>query len=131
MSMQDPVADMLTRIRNGQASGKKAVTMPASKAKAAILKVLKEEGYIQQFSSVEGSEKPLLEVALKYHNGQPVISMLDRVSRPGLRQYSSVDELPRVMEGLGIAVVSTSRGVMTAKAAKKLGQGGEVICFVA
>lgn len=130
MSMQDPIADMLTRIRNAQQNGKMSVSMAASKVKVAIAKVLHEEGYIQQYQ-VKGNEKPELELTLKYYEQKPVISLIQRVSKPGLREYRTVDELPKVMDGLGIAIVSTSKGVMSAKAAKALGQGGEVLCYVA
>ena len=127
MSMQDPIADMLTRIRNGQAANKAAVTMPSSKLKVAIANVLKEEGFIEDFK-VEGDTKPELELTLKYFQGKESIQ---RVSRPGLRIYKRKDELPKVMAGLGIAVVSTSKGVMTDRAARQAGLGGEIICYVA
>ncbi|SDK36049.1 SSU ribosomal protein S8P [Ferrimonas sediminum] len=130
MSMQDPIADMLTRIRNGQAANKVAVKMPSSKLKTAIADVLKKEGYIVDFA-VSGDVKPELEVTLKYFEGKPVVEKLERVSRPGLRIYKKKDELPKVMGGLGIAVVSTSQGVMTDRAARKLGMGGEIVCYVA
>ncbi|USD37851.1 MULTISPECIES: 30S ribosomal protein S8 [Ferrimonas] len=130
MSMQDPIADMLTRIRNGQAANKVAVKMPSSKLKAAVADVLKKEGYIVDFA-VSGDVKPELEVTLKYFEGKPVVEKLERVSRPGLRIYKKKDELPKVMGGLGIAVVSTSQGVMTDRAARKLGMGGEIVCYVA
>ena len=128
MSMQDPIADMLTRIRNGQAANKAAVTMPSSKLKVAIANVLKEEGFIEDFK-VEG--KPELELTLKYFQGKAVVESIQRVSRPGLRIYKRKDELPKVMAGLGIAVVSTSKGVMTDRAARQAGLGGEIICYVA
>jgi small subunit ribosomal protein S8 len=128
--MQDPIADMLTRIRNGQAANKVAVTMPSSKVKVAIAKVLKEEGYIADFN-VAGETKAELEVTLKYFQGQPVVETLQRVSRPGLRIYKKRDELPKVMAGMGVAIVSTSKGVMTDRAARKAGMGGEIICYVA
>jgi len=131
MSMSDPVADMLTRIRNGQTAGKQQVRMPASNLKAAIAKVLKDEGFIADFSRVEVAGKPCLEVVLKYFQGDPVIDVLRRVSRPGLRIYKSRDELPKVRGGLGIAIVSTSRGVMTDREARKQGHGGEVLAYVA
>ena len=131
MSMSDPVADMLTRIRNGQSAGKRSVTMPASKLKAAIAQLLKDEGYIADFSKGEADGKPALEVALKYFQGQPVIELIKRVSRPGLRIYKSRDELPKVRGGLGVAIVSTSKGMMTDREARKQGHGGEVIAFVA
>ncbi|WP_080244649.1 30S ribosomal protein S8 [Salmonella enterica] len=145
MSMQDPIADMLTRIRNGQAANKAAVTMPSSKLKVAIANVLKEEGFIEDFK-VEGDTKPELllgyvadnfdtkpelELTLKYFQGKAVVESIQRVSRPGLRIYKRKDELPKVMAGLGIAVVSTSKGVMTDRAARQAGLGGEIICYVA
>ncbi|MBL1377730.1 MULTISPECIES: 30S ribosomal protein S8 [Zobellella] len=130
MSMQDPIADMLTRIRNGQAANKVAVTMPSSKVKVAIAQVLKEEGYITDFN-VAGETKAELEVTLKYFQGEPVVEMIQRVSRPGLRIYKKRDELPKVMAGMGVAIVSTSKGVMTDRAARKAGMGGEIICYVA
>ena len=131
MSMSDPIADMLTRIRNGQAANKSSVRMPVSKKKLAIAKVLKDEGYINDFSEVDVDGKPGLEVQLKYFQGQPVIDFVKRVSRPGLRIYKSREELPRVRGGLGIAIVSTSKGVMTDREARKQGHGGEVIAYVA
>ena len=131
MSMSDPIADMLTRIRNGQTANKSSVRMPASKKKLAIAKVLKEEGYITDFAEVDLDGKPGLEVALKYFQGEPVIDFVKRVSRPGLRIYKSRDDLPRVRGGLGIAIVSTSKGVMTDREARKHGHGGEVIAYVA
>ena len=131
MSMQDPVADMLTRIRNGQAAGKASVAMPSSRLKKAIAGVLKDEGYIQDFSVSEQAGKVELAVDLKYFQGQPVIDFVKRVSRPGLRIYRGKNDLPRVRGGRGIAIVSTSQGVMTDRAARKAGQGGEVIAFVA
>ena len=130
MSMQDPIADMLTRIRNGQAANKAAVTMPSSKLKVAIVNVLKEEGFIEDFK-VEGDTKPELELTLKYFQGKAVVESIQRVSRPGLRIYKRKDELPKVMAGLGIAGVSTSKGVMTDRAARQAGLGGEIICYVA
>jgi small subunit ribosomal protein S8 len=129
--MSDPIADMLTRIRNGQAATKSSVRMPASKKKLAIAKVLKDEGYILDFAEVDLDGKPGLEVALKYFQGEPVIDFVKRVSRPGLRIYKSRDELPKVRGGLGIAIVSTSKGVMTDREARKQGHGGEVIAYVA
>ncbi len=129
MSMQDPIADMLTRIRNGQMAAKHAVTMPSSKVKAAIAEVLTAEGYIKGFSVSEGA-KPDLTVELKYFEGKPVIEEIDRFSRPGLRRYSESDSLPQVRGGLGIAVVSTSKGVMTDRAARAANVGGEVLCTV-
>ena len=131
MSMSDPIADMLTRIRNGQVAGKSAVRMPASKQKKAIAQVLKDEGYILDFGDAELGGKPALEVTLKYFQGTPVIDYVKRVSRPGLRIYKSREELPKVRGGLGIAIVSTSQGVMTDREARKQGHGGEVIAFVA
>ena len=130
MSMQDPIADMLTRIRNGQAAGKVAVSMPSAKQKVAIAKLLKEEGYVADYKIV-GDVKPELEVELKYFQGKPVVELIQRVSRPGLRIYKKCGELPKIMNGLGIAVVSTSKGVMTDRAARKAGMGGEIICYVA
>lgn len=131
MSMTDPIADMLTRIRNGQSAEKESVTMPSSKLKVAIATVLKDEGYIDGFQVVGEEKKPSLVVQLKYFQGQPVIEHLERVSKPGLRVYRGMDDLPRVMGGLGIAIVSTSHGVMTDRAAREAGHGGEVICTVA
>ena len=130
MSMTDPIADMLTRIRNGQTAGKQAVTMPSSTVKMAIAKVLKEEGYIKAFSVEKQGSHAEMAVELKYYNGLPVIDGIKRISKPGLRIYKSKDELPSVMAGFGIAIISTSKGVMTGKAAKALGYGGEVICTV-
>lgn len=129
MSMQDPISDMLTRIRNGQAASKVSVKMPSSKQKVAIANVLKEEGYITDFA-VAGDNKPELEVTLKYFEGKKVIDTLKRVSRPGLRIYKGAADLPKVMGGLGIAIVSTSQGVMTDRAARKASIGGEIICYV-
>lgn len=129
MSMQDPLADMLTRIRNGQMSKKTLVSMPSSKIKVAIAKVLADEGFISGFR-VESGAKPELLVDLKYYQGQPVIEKLQRVSRPGLRIYRAKDKLPKVLGGLGIAIVSTSRGVMTDRAARAAGVGGEILCLV-
>ena len=131
MSMSDPIADMLTRIRNGQAAGKVSVTLPASKKKLAIANVLKSEGYITDVNSSEVDGKPVMEITLKYFQGQPVIEMVKRVSRPGLRIYKGRNDLPKVRGGLGIAIVSTSRGLMTDREARKQGHGGEVIAFVA
>lgn len=130
MSMQDPIADMFTRIRNGQMANKVAVSMPCSKLRVAIANVLKQEGYIEDFSK-EGDVKPTLEVTLKYFEGKSVIDTIERASRPGLRIYKKKDELPKVMGGLGIAIVSTSKGVMTDRAARKAGMGGEIIGYVA
>lgn len=130
MSMQDPVADMFTRIRNGQSANKVAVKMPSSKLKVSIAKVLKDEGYIADFA-VTGEVKPELEVTLKYFQGKSVIETIDRVSRPSLRIYKKRGELPKVMGGLGVAIVSTSKGLMTDRAARKVGIGGEIIGYVA
>ena len=130
MSLQDPVADMFTRIRNGQSANKVAVKMPSSKLKVSIAKVLKDEGYIGDFA-VSGDVKPELEVTLKYFQGKSVIETIDRVSRPGLRIYKKSGELPKVMGGLGVAIVSTSKGLMTDRAARKVGIGGEIIGYVA
>ena len=131
MSMSDPIADMLTRIRNAQLSEKVSVAMPASKVKAAIARVLKDEGYIDDFAVRPLDGKTVLEVGLKYYAGRPVIEKLERVSRPGLRIYKPSDAIPRVMNGLGVAIVSTSKGVMTDRKARGLGIGGEVLCIVA
>jgi len=128
--MQDPIADMLTRIRNGQSAGKVSVAMPSSKQKVAIANLLKEEGYIVDYK-VSGETKVELEIELKYFQGKPVVELIQRVSRPGLRIYKKRGELPKIMNGLGIAVVSTSKGVMTDRAARKAGMGGEIICYVA
>ncbi len=129
MSMQDPIADMLTRIRNAQMVGKTDVTMPSSKLKKSIANVLTDEGYVEGFSVSEGA-KAELTLSLKYFEGKPVIAELDRISRPGLRAYASKNELPSVRGGLGIAIMSTSKGVMTDRAARAAGIGGEVICTV-
>jgi len=128
--MQDPIADMFTRIRNGQLAAKVAVAMPSSKQRVAIAEVLKAEGYITDYA-VSGDVKPTLEVTLKYFEGKRVIDTIERVSRPGLRIYKKKDELPKVMGGLGVAIVSTSKGVMTDRAARKAGMGGEIIGYVA
>ncbi len=130
MSMSDPIADMLTRIRNGQSAGKKSVKLPSSKLKVAIVKVLKAEGYITGFDIVTSGSHTQMTIDLKYYQGVPVIEKVKRVSRPGLRIYKSKDELPKVLAGLGIAIVSTSNGVMTDRAARAIGHGGEVICTV-
>ena len=130
MSMQDPIADMLTRIRNGQAANKVEINMPSSKLKVAIANVLAAEGYIESVKVLEGA-KPELEITLKYFQGKPVVESIQRVSRPGLRIYKRKDELPKVMGGLGVAVISTSKGVMTDRAARQAGLGGEIICYVA
>jgi len=127
--MSDPIADMLTRIRNGQSANKKAVTMPASKTKQALAKVLQDEGYITGYA-VDEEVKATLTIDLKYYLGKPVIDEIKRVSRPGLRIYKPTDNLPVIMNGLGIAIISTSKGVMTDRAARKAGYGGEVMCYV-
>jgi small subunit ribosomal protein S8 len=129
--MSDPIADMLTRIRNAQQSEKQSVAMPASKLKAAIAGVLKDEGYIEDFALRENAGKPLLEISLKYYAGKPVIEKMERISRPGLRIYKPSRDIPNVMNGLGIAIVSTPKGVMTDRKARGLGVGGEVLCIVA
>jgi small subunit ribosomal protein S8 len=131
MSMTDPIADMLTRIRNSLAAGKLSVTMPSSKQKVAIANLLKEEGYVNDAAVKDIDGKPVLEISLKYYQGKPVIEEIKRVSRPGLRVYKGKDDLPNVMGGLGIAVISTSTGLMTDRAARKAGHGGEVVCYVA
>lgn len=130
MSMHDPISDMLTRIRNAQRANKEMVTMPSSKLKIAITQVLKEEGYIENFSVV-GNPKPILEIQLKYYAGKPVIDRIERVSRPGLRIYKNCNEIPVVMNGLGVAIFSTSKGVMTDRKARTTGIGGELLCIVA
>jgi len=130
MSMSDPIADMLTRIRNAQATEKVSVAVPASKVKLAIAQVLKDEGYIEDFATRTQEGKPVLEIGLKYYAGKPVIEKLERVSRPGLRIYKGRDEIPAVMNGLGVAIVSTSKGVMTDRRARQTGVGGEVLCIV-
>lgn len=131
MSMTDPIADMLTRIRNGQMAEKQAVTMPSSKLKVAIARVLKDEGYIEDFAVRGETGKPELDIALKYYAGRPVIERIERVSKPGLRVYKGRDDLPKVMNGLGIAIVSTPQGVMTDRRARASNTGGEVLCIVA
>ena len=131
MSMTDPIADLLTRIRNGQSARKSSVTVASSKLKTAILKVLKDEGYIANFSLGQDDGKPLLTIDLKYYEGRPVIDRIERVSRPGLRIYRSKNDIPRVLGGMGTVIVSTPKGVMTDKAAQAIGQGGEVLCIVA
>ncbi|MCF6767981.1 30S ribosomal protein S8 [Thiotrichales bacterium 19S11-10] len=130
MSMQDPVADMLTRINNAQAAGKKKVSVPASKHKMALAGLLKSEGFIRDAELNEEGHGSI-SITLKYHHGEPVIELLKRVSRPGLRIYKAANELPKVYGGLGVAVVSTSKGVMSDREARRLGLGGEVICYVA
>lgn len=131
MCMSDPIADMLTRIRNAQIAEKKEVRIPSSKLKKAILKILKEEGYIENFQETIDDKKLYLVAHLKYFDGKPVISLLNRVSKPGLRKYSSRNNLPKVMNGLGIAIISTSKGVMTERSARANGIGGELLCLVA
>ena len=130
MSMQDPISDMLVRIKNAQAVSKKVVCFPKSSLKVAIAKVLEDEGYISGFSEESIDGKSVMTVALKYYDDQPVIRSLNRISRPGLRVYKPSDELPSVDHGLGIAIISTSQGVMTAVNARKIGLGGEILCFV-
>jgi small subunit ribosomal protein S8 len=130
MSMSDPIADMLTRIRNAQATEKTTVLVPASKVKRAIAQVLKDEGYIEDFAQRDLDGKPVIEIGLKYYAGKPVIEKIERVSRPGLRIYKGRDDIPRVLNGLGVAIVSTSRGVMTDRRARETGIGGEVLCIV-
>ena len=130
MSMTDPIADLLTRIRNAQMAGHKSVVAPSSKIKLAILDVLKQEGYINGYSLSEDVVKPSVSIELKYHEGKPVIEELQRGSSPGLRQYRGKDELPEVRAGLGVAIVSTNKGVMTDRAARQSGIGGEVLCTV-
>lgn len=129
MSMQDTLADMFSRIRNAQRAGKAAVAMPSSKVKVSVAEVLKNEGYIGEFA-VEGETKPVLSIELKYFEGKPVIESIKRVSRPGLRQYKGADELPKVSGGLGVAIISTSKGMMADRDARKQRIGGEVICEV-
>jgi small subunit ribosomal protein S8 len=131
MSMSDPIADMLTRIRNAQAVDKAVVTMPSSKLKVAIAQVLKDEGYIDGFSVRGEGGKHELDIALKYYAGRPVIERIERVSRPGLRIYKGRDSIPQVMNGLGVAIVTTPKGVMTDRKARQSGVGGEVLCYVA
>jgi small subunit ribosomal protein S8 len=130
MSMSDPISDMLTRIRNAQAVQKSTVNIPASKVKTGIANVLKEEGYITDFRNIEVNDMPTLEVTLKYMQGKGVIETLKRASRPGLRQYRGKDELPKILNGLGTAVISTSQGIMTDATARAAGQGGEILCIV-
>ena len=131
MSMTDPVADLLTRIRNGQSAGKAHISLDSSKIKTAIAKVLKDEGYVADYRVSEETGKPRLIVDLKYYEGRPVIDRLERVSRPGLRIYRGKDELPKVLGGMGTVIVSTPQGVMTDRQARAIGQGGEVLCIVA
>lgn len=131
MSMSDPISDMLTRIRNAQMAEKPNVSMPSSKLKVSIAKVLLDEGYIETFKVAGSEAKPTLEIELKYYAGRPVIEKIERVSRPGLRSYKGHAELPSVMNGLGVAIISTSKGVMTDRKARANGVGGEVLCLVA
>jgi small subunit ribosomal protein S8 len=131
MSMTDPIADLLTRIRNGQSARKAEITMDSSKVKTAIVRVLKDEGYVADFRIANEGSKTLLTIGLKYYEGRPVIDRLERVSRPGLRIYRGKDELPKVLGGMGTVIVSTPKGVMTDKQARSIGQGGEVLCIVA
>jgi small subunit ribosomal protein S8 len=128
--MSDPISDMLTRIRNAQLANKATVVMPSSKVKVAIVKVLKDEGYVEDFAVRENGGKPALEIGLKYHAGRPVIERIDRVSKPGLRVYRGANEIPRVLNGLGVAIVSTPKGVMTDRSARASNVGGEVLCVV-
>jgi small subunit ribosomal protein S8 len=130
MSMSDPIADFLTRIRNGQLSGKPEVAIPASRIKLALAKVLKDEGYIEDFAIDGEAAKPTVKVRLKYYQGRPVIERIERVSRPGLRVYKAKDELPKILGGMGVAIISTSQGVMTDRQARAAGHGGEVLCIV-
>ena len=131
MSMSDPISDMLTRIRNAQLASKVAVSMPSSKVKVSIARVLKDEGFVEDFAVRENGGKPALDIALKYYAGRPVIEKIDRISRPGLRIYRGANEIPRVMNGLGVAIVSTPKGVMTDRKARASNVGGEVLCIVA
>ena len=131
MSMSDPIADMLTRIRNAQSVEKAEVSMPSSKLKVAIAQVLKDEGYVEGFAITGSDAKPILKIGLKYYAGRPVIERIERVSRPGLRVYKGRSEIPTVMNGLGVAIVTTPKGVMTDRKARQVGIGGEVLCYVA
>lgn len=131
MAMSDPIADMLTRIRNAQMAGKEAVSMPSSKVKTAIAAVLKDEGYVDTFGVKSEGGKATLDIVLKYYAGAPVIERIERVSKPGLRIYKACEDIPRVMNGLGIAIVSTPKGVMTDRKARAANMGGEVLCVVA
>lgn len=131
MSMSDPIADMLTRIRNAQMVEKPSVSMPSSKLKVAIAQVLKDEGYVDSFAVLASDGKPQLQISLKYYAGKPVIEHIERVSRPGLRVYKGRHEIPNVKNGLGVAIVTTPRGVMTDRKARQVGVGGEVLCYVA
>lgn len=130
MSMTDPISDFLTRIRNGQSSGKADISCPVSKVKLAIARVLKDEGYIEDFAVAEDAGKPAMRVQLKYYEGRPVIDRLERVSKPGLRVYKGKDDLPTILGGMGTVIVSTSKGVMTGRQARDAGHGGEVLCIV-
>ena len=131
MSMSDPISDMLTRIRNAQMANKASVAMPSSKVKVAIVEVLKDEGYVEDYAVRDVDGKATLEIGLKYYAGRPVIERIDRVSKPGLRIYKGVSDIPRVMNGLGVAIVSTPKGVMTDRKARASNVGGEVLCSVA
>ncbi len=131
MSMSDPIADLLTRIRNAQMVARQTVSAPSSKVKVAIAQVLKDEGYIDDFQVKDANGHPELEITLKYYAGRPVIERIERVSRPGLRVYKKRDDIPQVMNGLGVAIVTTSKGVMTDRKARATGLGGEVLCYVA
>jgi small subunit ribosomal protein S8 len=128
--MTDPIADLLTRIRNGQSANKTEVSMPSSRLKCAIAQVLKDEGYLTDFSTADEDGKPVLTIVLKYYEGKPVIEMIKRASRPGLRLYKGKNEIPSIQNGLGVAIVSTSRGVMSDRQARAAGEGGEVLCVV-
>lgn len=128
--MTDPIADMLTRIRNAQKGGRVSVLMPASRTKRAIAQVLRDEGYVERFVEQSVDDKPIIEIFLKYYAGRPVIEKIQRISRPGCREYCGKDELPRVSGGLGMAIISTSRGIMSDRTARKSGIGGEVLCIV-
>lgn len=130
MSMQDPIADMFTHIRNAQMVGKSTITMPLSKLKLKVAEVLQKEGYIEDCGVVKDAEKPTLYIDLKYYNGQPVIELIKRISRPGLRLYKKTTQLPQVKNGLGIAIVSTSKGIMSDRYARHLKLGGEILCYV-
>lgn len=131
MSMSDPIADMLTRIRNAQSVNKTTVAMPSSKLKVAIARVLKDEGYIESYAVAEDAGKSTLSIELKYYAGRPVIERIERVSRPGLRVYKGKSDIPSVMNGLGVTIVSTPKGVMTDRKARATGTGGEILCYVA
>ena len=131
MTMTDPISDLLCRIRNAQMGMKEAVSMPSSQQKVAIAKVLKEEGYINDFSVEGDAKKPVLTIVLKYYEGRPVISQLRRISKPGLRIYRKKGDLPKVQNGLGVAIISTSKGIMSDRQARQMGTGGEVVCYIA